>query len=73
MLVKVHVVPKSKRVEIRELTEKCLRVKLLSPPIDGRANSELLKLLARYYKKSKSAIRIKKGIRSRNKLIEVVD
>jgi len=73
VLVKVHVVPRSKKVEIEELAEKCLRVRLLSPPIDGRANSELIGLLARYYKKSKSAVKIKKGFRSRNKLIEVTD
>ena len=73
MLVKVHVVPKSKSVEIEELAEKCLRVRLISPPVDGRANSELIKLLARYYKKNKSAVKIKKGLRSRDKLIDVAD
>lgn len=73
MLVKVHVVPKSKSVEIEELAEKCLRVRLLSPPIDGRANSELIELIARYYKKSKSSVTIRKGLRSRDKLIEVTD
>jgi len=73
MLVKVHVVPKSKSVKIEELAEKCLRVRLISPPVDGRANNELIKLLARYYKKNKSAVRIKKGLRSRDKLIEVAD
>ncbi|KPL13555.1 hypothetical protein AMJ74_05065 [candidate division WOR_3 bacterium SM1_77] len=73
MLLKVHVIPKSKRIEIEELDEKNLRVRLSSPPIDGRANSELIELLARYYKKGKSSIRIRKGFRSRNKLIEVTD
>ncbi|MGB7056054.1 MAG: DUF167 domain-containing protein [bacterium] len=73
MLVKIRVIPRSKYAEIEELGKDHLRVRVLSPPSDDRANSELIAILARYYNKRKSAIRIKRGLRSRDKLIEVRD
>lgn len=73
MLVKIRVIPRSKRVEVRKVNAKSLRVKLLSPPFDGRANNELIAVLSGYYNKPKSSIRIRKGFRSRDKVIEVTD
>lgn len=73
MLVKIRVISRSKHVEIEELGKDRLKVRVLSPPIDDRANNELIAILARYYNKRKSAVRIKRGFRSRDKLIEVKD
>lgn len=73
MLVKIRVISRSKYVEIEELGKDHLKVRVLSPPIDDRANNELIAILARYYNKRKSAVRIKKGFRSRDKLIELKD
>ena len=73
MLVKIHVIPRSKHVEVKKVSEDSLRIKVLSPPVDGRANNELIAVLGRYYNKPKSAIRIRKGLRSRNKVIEIKD
>ncbi len=44
---------------------------LVSAPVDGRANSELLNLLSEEFDVAKSAIKIIKGARSRNKVIEI--
>jgi uncharacterized protein (TIGR00251 family) len=73
VLLKVRVTPRSKSVEIEELGKDRLRVRVLSPPTDDRANNELIAILARYYNRRKSAIRIKRGLRSRDKLIELKD
>lgn len=73
MRVKVRVIPRSKCVEVREIDTQSLRVKVLSPPLDGQANNELIAILGRYYHKPRSAIRILKGLRSRIKVIEVAD
>lgn len=73
MLVKIRVIPRSNRVEVKEINGESLRVRLLSPPIDGRANNELIAILGKYYNKPKSAIRIRKGLRSRDKVVEVKD
>ncbi|MGD8979906.1 MAG: DUF167 domain-containing protein [candidate division WOR-3 bacterium] len=73
MRVNVHVIPRSKHVEVKRINEESLRVKVLSPPVNGQANHELMAILSRYYSKPKSAIRIRSGLRSRNKVIEVED
>ena len=73
MFLQIRVIPRSKKNEIIDLGKKRLRVKVTSPPVDGRANKELIELLARYYKKKKSSITIKKGTKSRDKVIEIED
>lgn len=71
MKINVKVVPKSsiQRVEENLLGE--LKVKLKSPPIQGRANQELIEILAKYYKVSKSQIEIIQGEKSKNKIINI--
>ena len=73
MYLRVHVLPRSKKTEIVELAHDHLRVRVLSPPTDDQANKELVAVLARYYNKRKSSIRIKKGLKSRDKLVEIQD
>jgi uncharacterized protein (TIGR00251 family) len=50
-----------------------LTVQLKSPPVDGKANQELVELLAKELAVPKSCIRIKSGASSRNKRVEVGD
>nr|WP_233221006.1 DUF167 domain-containing protein [Chlorogloea sp. CCALA 695] len=42
---------------------------LKSPPVDGKANTELIKLLAKKFAVPKSRITIKLGLSSRQKLV----
>jgi uncharacterized protein len=67
----VKVKPNSKKQSIEESTDGSLTVHLKSPPVDGKANKELIDLLAEKFNVSKSQIRIKSGVSSRNKLIEI--
>ncbi len=71
MKVQVKVKSQAKQSKIQEIGENQLLVFLKSPPIDGKANQELIKLLAKHYGVSQSAITIKFGLSSRNKLIEI--
>lgn len=66
----VKVKPNSKQQSIEEQPDGSLKVYLKSPPVDGKANQELIVLLAKKFKVSKSAIGIKSGLSSRNKLVE---
>ena len=50
-----------------------LTVQLKSPPVDGKANRELVELLAKELDVSKSRIQIKSGATSRNKRVEIED
>jgi uncharacterized protein (TIGR00251 family) len=67
----VKVKPNSQQQKIEELADGSLIVHLKSPPIDGKANEELIKLLAKKFDVPKSAITIKSGVTSRNKLITI--
>lgn len=71
MYIRVKVTPRSKISEIIELSKGCLKIKLTSPPIKNKANNELIELLSEYYGVNKSAIKIKRGVYSREKFIEV--
>ena len=67
----VRVVPRASRTEIAGEYEGALRVKIAAPPVDGAANRELIKLLAKIFKRPLSAIEIISGAASKNKLVRV--
>ncbi|MBD2388742.1 DUF167 domain-containing protein [Cylindrospermum sp. FACHB-282] len=71
MQKKVKVKPNSKQQKIEEQSDGSLTVHLKSPPVDGKANEELIKLLAENFSVPKSYIRIKSGLSSRQKIIEI--
>lgn len=67
----IKVKPNSKQQIIEEALDGSLTVHLNSPPVDGKANKELIEILAKRFDVSKSQIRIKSGLSSRNKLVEI--
>jgi uncharacterized protein (TIGR00251 family) len=73
MQKKVKVKPNSKQQKITEEEDGSLTINLKSPPVDGKANQELIKLLAEKFNVPKSSIRIKSGLSSRQKVIEIGD
>ena len=71
MKKQVKVKPNSKRQSIEEQPDGSLTVHLKSPPVDGKANQELIELLAKTFNVSKSQVRIKSGLSSKTKLVEI--
>lgn len=69
--VYVYVKPLSGTSEIRQ-EESDLKAYLKSPPIDGKANEELLYLLSRYFNVRRADIKIKSGKSARRKLIQII-
>lgn len=67
----IKVKPNSKKQAVEESADGSLTVHLKSPPVDGKANKELIEILAETFNVSKSQIRIKSGLSSRNKLVEI--
>ncbi|HVY44720.1 MAG TPA: DUF167 domain-containing protein [Minicystis sp.] len=67
----VHVRPRSSRSKILGVREGALDVALTSPPADGAANSELLRLVARALGVRATDVSIAVGSSSRSKLIQV--
>ncbi len=73
MLVRVQVIPRAKKRTVIDFGNGSLKVKVLSPPSNNRANSELIEILAQYYNTRKSSVKIRKGSKARIKLIEIED
>jgi uncharacterized protein (TIGR00251 family) len=71
MQITVKVKPNSKQQKIVEEDSGSLTINLKSPPVDGKANEELIKVLSKKFNVPKSYIRIKSGASSRQKLIEI--
>ena len=69
-IINIHVTTNSKQKSIRK-GEGRLEVKLTSKPIKGEANKELKEILSEYFKVSENQIQIIKGLKSKNKLINV--
>jgi len=66
---KVRVVPRASRSEIVGEHDGALRVRIAAPPVDGAANEELLRTLARAFKLPSSAFEIIAGHTGRLKTV----
>lgn len=56
-----------------ELVGPQIKVSLKSSPVDGKANIELIRLLAKHFHVPQNRITIKKGTTSKKKLIEILE
>ena len=68
---KVQVVPRASRSELVGEHDGALRVRIAAPPVDGAANDELVRLLARAFGVPRSAIDITAGHASKLKTVRV--
>lgn len=72
IIVKIRVVARASKSEIIGEIDGALKVKVKSPPVDGAANTELVRLFAETLKLPKSSISIISGSSSRSKRIKIV-
>lgn|GEM_PF-166723 len=70
MRIFVRVKPNAKRSEVEKIGEEFL-VSVKAPPVKGRANAELIEVLADYFKVPKSKVKIVAGERSKRKVVEI--
>jgi len=70
MIIKVKVKPNSKTQELIKTGENEYKINLKEKAEDSKANIELLKLLKRHFGKE---VRIVKGLKSKNKIVEIKD
>jgi uncharacterized protein (TIGR00251 family) len=69
--ISLRVFPNAARNEVAGFTDGVLRVKVAAPPVEGKANKELIALLARKLGLSKGDLTIIRGHTSRNKVIAI--
>lgn len=73
MQYSVTVKPNSKKGPLVVADGANLTVYLREKPVDGEANSALIKVLAKHFHVPKTSIIIRRGAKSRQKLIEFSD
>lgn len=73
LLLRVYVVPRASRSEIVGEHMGALKVRVKAAPVDGAANEELRRTLARALKVSRSAVEVISGHTSRQKQVRVAD
>jgi len=71
MIIKVRVIPNSKRNEVVGRIGSILRVKISAPAVEGKANEELREFLAEFFEVKNSMVLLRKGERGREKTIEI--
>ncbi len=67
----VYVVPRAAKNEIVGVEGETLKVRVTAPPVKGRANEALLKLLAKTLGLAKYQVEIIAGHRARRKMVRV--
>ena len=71
MVIQIKVKPNGRVSLLEEGADGPRRARLKSAPVDGKANKELVTLIARYFACPKSAVSIKSGAGGRMKLAEI--
>ena len=65
----VHVQPGAKRTEVAGTHGDSLKIRLAAPPVDGRANAELLRYLAHAFGVPQRNAMLVRGDSSRQKIV----
>ncbi|MBX3248274.1 MAG: DUF167 domain-containing protein [Myxococcales bacterium] len=67
----MRVMPRASRERVLGLHGGALKVALTAPPVEGAANDALVTLIAKALGLPRGAVRIVRGEKSRDKLVEV--
>jgi uncharacterized protein (TIGR00251 family) len=69
--IKVRVQPRARQNAIEGVIGDALKVRLAAPPVDGKANTALIALLAQTFGVARSAVWIAGGEGSRDKVVAI--
>ena len=67
----VRIVPRASRSEFVGEQSGALRVRIAAAPVEGAANQELIKLLAKTFKLPQKAVAIVSGAASKSKIVRI--
>lgn len=70
--IQVRVKPNARVSTLEQQPEGTWLAQLKAPPVDGKANAELIKLVAKQFGCARSAVSIKSGAGGRTKLVKIV-
>lgn len=69
--IKFRIIPNARKTELAGKYANAVKIKLSAPPIEGKANAELIKYLSKSLGVSKSSITFVSGETSKDKLLEI--
>jgi len=72
-VIQIKVKPNSRRSLLEQNEDGTWLAQIKSPPVDGKANDELIGLVAKQFGCRKSEVSIKSGGSSRIKLIQIAE
>lgn len=67
----VRVQPRASKSGVAGELDGALKVRLAAPPVDGEANDELIRLLAKLFDVTRQQVTLVSGQTSKNKLVRV--
>jgi uncharacterized protein len=70
-IVQIKVKPNSRASRLEQNDDGTWLAQIKAPPVDGKANEELIALVAKHFQCRKSDISIKSGASSRTKLVQI--
>jgi uncharacterized protein (TIGR00251 family) len=73
MLLELLVKPNSRQESVEKISDSLYRVAVNAPPIDGKANEAVIRLLAKHFKVPKSAITLVRGAKGKKKWVQIND
>lgn len=71
LVLTLHIQPGAKNTAAAGLHGDALKIKLAAPPVEGKANTALLKFLAERFDVPLSRVILKQGDKSRHKVIVI--
>ncbi|MBP8203370.1 MAG: YggU family protein [Pseudomonas sp.] len=71
LILECHLQPKASRAEFAGLHGNRVKIRLTAPPVDGKANAQLLAFLANAFAVSKSQVSLESGQQSRQKRVRI--
>jgi len=67
----VRVQPRASKGGVAGELDGALKIRLAAPPVDGEANEELIRLLAKLFGAARQQVALLSGLTSKNKLVRV--
>jgi len=73
LVLTLHVQPGAKRTEVAGTHAEALKIRLAAPPVDGKANAELLRFFADAFGVPLRNVTLLRGLSSRAKAVKVAN
>jgi uncharacterized protein (TIGR00251 family) len=71
IVMQIKVKPRARNSELQQMSDGTWVARLKSPPVDDKANAELVALVAEHFRCGKAAVSIKSGASGRMKLVKI--